>query len=66
MWPDIVGQRGNAALDRLERDPTVALEELAWTRLWSGIVEAVIIEMPVHAIDPRCDPAAARFQKRDL
>src|ERR1051326_3608735 len=65
MWPDVVGQRGNAALDRLERDPAVALEEFARTRLRGGIVDPVIVEMPVHAIDPRRDPAAARFQKRD-
>src|SRR5688572_20933975 len=27
--PDVVGEHGDAALDRLERDPAVALEQLA-------------------------------------
>src|ERR1700732_4294619 len=62
---DIVGEHLDAALDRLERDPAIALEQLAWPRLEAGIVEALVVEVAVHAVEPRCDPAAARFEKRD-
>src|SRR6516164_2268137 len=62
---DIVGQRLDAALDRLERDPAIALEEFARPRRQTGIVEALIVEMPVHAVEPRRDPAAARFEEGD-
>src|SRR3989442_11033383 len=63
--PDIVGQHGDAALDRLEVDPAIALEQLARPRLRRGLVETQIIEVPVHAVEPRRDPAAARLEKRD-
>src|SRR6266850_2366068 len=63
--PDIAGQHRDAALDRLERDPAIALEQLARPRLRRGLVEALVIEVPVHAVEPRRDPAAARFEKRD-
>src|SRR6266436_3311026 len=63
--PDIVGQHRDAAFDRLERDPAVALEQLARPRLRRGLVEALVIEVPVHAVEPRRDPAAARLEKRD-
>src|SRR5207248_4180618 len=52
-------------LDRLERDPAIALEELARPHLRGGVVEAVVVEMPVHSIQPWRDPAAARFEERD-
>src|SRR5436309_4509352 len=63
--PDVVGQHRDAALDRLERDPAIALEQLARPRLRRGLVEALVIEVPVHAVEPRRDPAAARLEKRD-
>src|SRR5919197_3856168 len=63
--PDIVGQHCDAALDRLERDPAIALEQLARPRLRRGLVEALVVEVPVHAIEPWRDPAAARLEKRD-
>jgi hypothetical protein len=59
--PDIVGQHRDAALHRLERDPAIALEQLARR----GLVEALVIEVPVHAVEPRRDPPAARLEKRD-
>src|ERR1700756_4734024 len=62
---DIVGEHSNAVLDRLEREPAIALKELARPRLRSRFVKAVIVEMPVHAVEPRRDPAAARFEERD-
>src|SRR2546423_4655049 len=62
--PDIVGQHRDAAFDRLERDPAIALEQLARPRLRRGLVEALVIEVPVHAVEPRRDPAPARFEKR--
>src|SRR5258705_6426134 len=62
---DIVGQHRDAAFDRLERDPAIALEQLARPRLRRGLVEALVIEVPVHAVEPRCDPASARLEKRD-
>src|SRR5215467_4009233 len=46
--PDVVGQHGDAALDRLERDPAIALKQLARPRLRRGLVEALVIEVPVH------------------
>ena len=63
--PDIVGQHRDAAFDRLERDPAIALEQFAGPRLRRGLVEALVIEVPVHAVEPRRDPAAARLEKRD-
>src|SRR6185503_19237803 len=48
-----------------ERDPAVALEQFARARLQPGIVEALVVEMTVHAIEPRRDPAAARFEEGD-
>src|SRR5580700_2828561 len=46
---DVVGEHGDAVLDRLERDPAIALEEFARPHLRSGFVEPVVVEMPVHA-----------------
>src|SRR5205085_11071648 len=37
---DILGQRGDAALDRLERDPAIALEQFARPRFRRGLIEA--------------------------
>jgi hypothetical protein len=48
MRADTVGQHGEASLDWLEGDPAIPFEELARTRLQAGIVEAQVIEMPVH------------------
>src|ERR1700756_3133861 len=62
---DIIGQHLDAALDRLERDPAIAPEQLAGAGFEAGIVEPLVVEMTVHAIEPRCDPAAARFEKAD-
>src|SRR5881392_3367347 len=58
---DIIGEHIEATLDRLERDPAIALEQFARPRLEAGIVEALIVEMPIHPVEPRRDPAAARF-----
>src|SRR5438105_7971265 len=63
--PDVLSQHRDAAFDRLERDPAIALEQLARSRLRRGLVEALVIEVPVHAVEPRRDPAAARLEKRD-
>ena len=43
VGPDIVRQHLQAALDRLERDPAIAPEELARARGEAGIVEALIV-----------------------
>src|SRR5688500_2712396 len=50
--PDVVGQHRDAAFDRLERDPAIALEQFARSRLRCGLVEALVIEVPVHAVEP--------------
>src|SRR5712691_6484987 len=63
--PDVVGQHRDAAFDWLERDPAIALEQFARPRLRRGLVEALVIEVPVHAVEPRRDPAAARLEERD-
>src|SRR5437667_2389011 len=63
--PDVVRQHRDAALDRLERDPAIPLEQLARPRLRRGLVETQVIEVPVHAVEPRRDPAAARLETRD-
>src|SRR6202040_1592424 len=52
---NVVGKHPEAALDRLERDPAIALEQFARTRLQAGIVEALVVEMAVHAIEPPPD-----------
>src|SRR3954465_9914320 len=62
---DIVRQEFEAALNRLERDPAIALEQFGWARLEARIVEALVIEMPVHAVEPWRNPAAARFEEPD-
>src|SRR5215470_7193628 len=63
--PDIFGEHLEAAFDRLERDPAIAPEELARTRLEAGIVEALVVKVPVHAVEPGGDPAAAGFEEPD-
>src|SRR3989442_8269839 len=63
--PDVVGEHRDATFDRLERDPAIALEQLARSRLRRGLVEALVIEVPVHAVEPWRDPAAARLEKCD-
>src|SRR5262249_19749521 len=60
-----VGQHLHAALDRFERDPAISLKELARPGLQPGIVEPLIIEMAVHAVEPRGDPTAAGLEKSD-
>src|SRR6266851_3719774 len=62
---DIVGEHPEAALDRLERDPAIALEQFAGPRLQPGIVEPLVVEMAVHAVEPWRHPAAARFEEPD-
>src|ERR1700693_648840 len=62
---DIVGQHGDAVLDRLERDPAIALEQFARPGFGRGLVETLIVEMPVHAVEPRRHPTATRFEERD-
>src|SRR4029453_19680881 len=42
--PDVVGQDRDAALDRLERDPAIALEQLTRPPLRRGPVYARVIE----------------------
>src|SRR6267143_1333887 len=63
--PDVVGEHRDAAFDRLERDPAIAPEQLTRPRLRRGLVEALVIEVPVHPVEPRRDPATARLEKRD-
>src|SRR5438132_12054609 len=65
VWPDIFGEHFETALDRLERDPAIAPEEVARPDLQTGIVEALIVEMAVHTVEPRRDPAAAGFEESD-
>src|SRR5215469_8272051 len=77
VWVRIVGRPQNlvgaykiredlkASFDGLERDPAIALEEFARSRLQARIVEKLIIKMAVHAIQPRHDPATTRLQERD-
>src|SRR5436309_1319406 len=65
VGPDVVGEDAQAALDRLERDPAVALEQLARPHRQAGVVEALVVEVTVHAIEPRRDPAAAGFEEGD-
>src|ERR1700722_19218081 len=47
---DIFSEHSQAALDGLERDPAIALEDLARTHGKTGIVEPFVIEMPVHPL----------------
>src|SRR5258705_4304595 len=54
---DVVREHGQTALDGLERDPAVALEQLARAHRETGIVEALsskwrLIRSRPHAISP--------------
>src|SRR5882724_6498076 len=60
---DVVGEDREAALDRLERDPAVPLEQLARPHREPGVVEALVVEVAVHAVEPRRDPSAARLEE---
>src|SRR6267143_2422211 len=62
---DVVGEHREAALDGLERDPAIALEELAGTHRQARIVEALVVEVAVHPVEPRRDPPAARLHEAD-
>src|SRR5690348_5047727 len=62
---DIIGEHLETALDRLERDPEIALEQFRGPRLQPAVVEALVVEMPVHAVEPRRDPAAAGLEEAD-
>src|SRR6516225_2033620 len=62
---DEVGQHPEAGLDRLERDPAIALEQFARPGRQPGIVEYSIFTMAVHAMLPRHSPAAACFENPD-
>src|SRR5882724_1065494 len=62
---DVVREHGQAALDGLERDPAVALEQLARAHREPGIVEALVVEVAVHSVEPRRDPPAARLEEGD-
>src|SRR4051794_22410607 len=60
---DIVGERAERAFDRLEGDPAIAPEDVARPHRQPRIVEALVVEVAVHAVEPRRDPAAARFEE---
>src|SRR5256885_6957611 len=57
---DVVREDTQAAFDRLEGDPAVALEELARAHGEIRVVEALVVEVPVHAVEPGGDPSAPR------
>src|SRR5213594_2865578 len=60
---DVIGEDREAALDGLERDPAVPLEQLARPHRQPGIVEALIVEVTIHPVEPRRDPSAARLEE---
>src|SRR4051812_43729779 len=60
---DVFGEGADRTFDRLERDPAVAAEQVARPRLEAGIVETLVVEVAVHAVEPGRDPAAARFEE---
>src|SRR5215475_8980175 len=62
---DVVREHGEAAFDGLERDPAVALEQLARAHREPGVVEALVVVVAVHAVEPRRDPPAARLEEAD-
>src|SRR5258705_9582537 len=62
---DVVREHGQAALDGLERDPAVALEQLARAHRETGIVEALVVEVAVYPGEPRRDPPAAPLEEGD-
>src|SRR6185312_427814 len=51
--------------DGFESDPAIALEKLRRLGLKSGVIEPLVGEVPVHAIEPAGNPAAARLQERN-
>src|ERR1700704_2531030 len=61
--PDVVREDAEAALHGLEGDPAVALEELARAHGEIRIVEPLVVEMTIHAVEPGGDPPAARLQE---
>src|SRR5262245_57386575 len=50
---DVIGEDVEGPFDRLEGDPAVALEQLAWVGGEARVVEVLIIEEAGHAVDPR-------------
>src|SRR5215472_12165404 len=62
---DVVREDGEAALHGLEGDPAVAAEELARTQGEPRVVEALVVEVAIHAIEPPGDPAPARLEEAD-
>src|SRR5712692_8754136 len=65
VWPDVVREDAEAALHGLERDPAVALEQLARARGEIRVVEALVVEVTIHAVEPGGDPSAPRLQESD-
>jgi hypothetical protein len=65
MRTDVVGEHAQAAFHRLEGNPAIALEDFTWAHGQAGIVEAAVVEMPVHPFQPGHDPAAAGLQETD-
>src|SRR6266446_10302912 len=63
--PDVVREDAEATLHGLEGDPAVALEELARAHGEIRVVEALVVEMTVHAVEPGSDPPTARLQESD-
>src|SRR5579864_9372084 len=56
---------GEAALDGLEGNPAPSPENVRGAGLEPAVVKALIVEMPVHPVEPRRDPAATGLQEAD-
>src|SRR5215813_1722979 len=65
VGPDVVRQDGEAALHGFEGDPTVSPEELARAQGEPRVVETLVVEVAIHAIEPAGDPAPARLEEAD-
>src|SRR5712692_8291132 len=60
---NVLRQHVQAPLDWLKGDPAVPLEQLAGPGLQSGVVQPLVVEMAIHAIQPGCDPAPTGLRK---
>src|SRR5262249_16647421 len=65
VGPDVIGEHVQGAFHRLERDPAIAPEQFARAVRQPAVVETLVVEMPVHAVEPGRDPATARFEETD-
>src|SRR5918911_1376091 len=59
----VIRQHVQTPFDRLKGNPAVALEELAGPDFQPRVVKPLVVEMPIHTVQPRRNPAATGLQE---